>query len=58
MSTLHCPLCGLFFRYSSELDGHAREDHGPPGRLHVPPPAPRREQEPVPEQEPVLHLPW
>lgn len=22
-----CPLCGLRFRYASELDLHAREDH-------------------------------
>jgi hypothetical protein len=25
----HCPLCGLYFHYASELDLHAREDHAP-----------------------------
>lgn len=24
-----CPLCGLRFRYASELDGHARDEHQP-----------------------------
>jgi hypothetical protein len=28
----HCPLCGLYFHYASELDLHAREDHMP---VHV-----------------------
>jgi len=28
----HCPLCGLYFHYASELDFHAREDHMP---VHV-----------------------
>lgn len=51
MSTLHCPLCGLRFRYGSELDAHAREDHAPPPRLHVP--ASRRRE----TVEPVAHLP-
>lgn len=25
--TRHCPLCGLNFRYASELESHARDDH-------------------------------
>ena len=60
MSTLHCPLCGLRFRYGSEYDVHVREDHAPPPQLHCPPPKPRTEGEraPAPEHEPVLHLPW
>lgn len=29
MTTYHCPLCGLRFRWASELDGHARDDHAP-----------------------------
>jgi hypothetical protein len=41
MSTLHCPLCGLRFRYASELDEHAR-DHCPPAELHLPPHRERR----------------
>ena len=27
--TRHCPLCGLNFRYASELTDHARADHQP-----------------------------
>lgn len=41
--TLHCPLCGLYFHYASELDLHAREDHAPPPHLHRPAPHPRTE---------------
>lgn len=35
MSTVHCPLCGLRFRYASELDDHARE-HCVQRELHLP----------------------
>jgi hypothetical protein len=55
MTTLHCPLCGLRFRYGSELDTHARDDHGPQPLRHLPPPRPKDD---APEREPVLHLPW
>ncbi len=41
MSTLHCPLCDLRFRYSSEYAVHVREDHAPPAQLHRPPPRQR-----------------
>lgn len=68
MSTLHCPLCGLRFRFASELDGHVREDHAPPPHLNCPPPSEkaqreraereRVEREPVPEHERTLRLPW
>jgi len=27
--TRHCPLCGLNFRFTSELHDHARADHQP-----------------------------
>lgn len=27
--TRHCPLCGLNFRFASELVAHARDDHAP-----------------------------
>lgn len=63
MSTLHCPLCGLRFRYGSEYDVHVREDHAPPAHLHRPPPKQRAEADaagavPVPpDRGPVLHLP-
>ena len=35
MSTVHCPLCGLRFRYASELDDHAR-DHCVKPEVHLP----------------------
>lgn len=57
MSTLHCPLCGLRFRYGSELGAHAREDHAPPPTVPTSLPAPRPKEH-LPEREPVLHLPW
>ena len=55
MSTLHCPLCDLRFRYGSEFDVHVREEHAPPPRLHRPPPKQRTDDET--EHEPVLRLP-
>lgn len=36
MSTVHCPLCGLRFRFASELDEHARE-HCAVREVHLPP---------------------
>ncbi len=57
-TTLHCPLCGLRFRYGSEYDVHVREDHAPPARLHRPPPKQRADvAAPQSDQEPVLHRP-
>jgi hypothetical protein len=35
MGTVHCPLCGLRFRHSTELVQHAREDHAPPPAAEV-----------------------
>ncbi len=59
MSTLHCPLCDLRFRYGSEYDLHVREDHAPPAQLHRPPPRPRADDaRQRSAHEPVLHLPW
>ena len=43
MSTVHCPLCGLRFRYASELDAHARE-HCRSYELHLPLPRAKRPQ--------------
>jgi hypothetical protein len=30
--TVHCPLCGLRYAHTSELDVHVREEHAPPPR--------------------------
>jgi hypothetical protein len=49
MATLHCPLCGLRFRFASELDEHARE-HCVPHELHLPEPRPRRHPFGEPDQ--------
>lgn len=54
MSTLHCPLCGLRFKYGSELDAHAREEHGPQPLRHLPPPRPKDDAS---EPQPVSHRP-
>lgn len=65
MSTLHCPLCGLRFRYASELDEHARE-HCVPPEIHLPPHRERRvwgehphraHHDTGPEQEPGAQPP-
>ena len=37
MHTANCPLCGLRYRYASELAQHVREEHAPP-------PAPERHE--------------
>ena len=30
MGTVHCPLCGLRYRHTTELVQHARDEHAPP----------------------------
>ncbi len=37
MSTVQCPVCALRFRFQSELDTHAHEEHCPPPRVTLPP---------------------
>ena len=55
MSTLHCPLCGLRFRFASELDDHARE-HCVPQEMHLPPHRERRHWgEPAHHPAPAQH---
>ena len=60
MRTVQCPLCGLRFAHTTELDAHARDDHAPP------PAAERHEAIVVPAARAaracgpgeVLRLPW
>lgn len=49
MGTVHCPLCGLRFRHTTELYQHARDEHAPApapeARAHIPiPHRPRAEE--------------
>lgn len=63
MSTLQCPLCGLRFQHSTELEVHARDDHAPQRlqRLaHLAPPRPREDSDRAAyeHEQQVLRLPW
>ena len=42
MSYAQCPICALRFRYQSELEAHAHDDHCPPAQVTLPPHAERR----------------
>ncbi len=37
MSYAQCPICALRFRYQSELEAHAHDDHCLQGEVHLPP---------------------
>ncbi len=52
MSYAQCPICALRFRYQSELETHAHDDHCLPAQVQLPKPAER----PQTEQEPVSRL--
>ena len=53
MSYAQCPICALRFRFQSELEAHAHDDHCRPAEVHLPPHA---EREDTPEPEPVSRL--
>ncbi len=53
MSYAQCPICALRFRYQSELETHAHDDHCLPSDVKLPPHA---EREPAGEAEPVSRL--
>ena len=57
MSYAQCPICALRFRYQSELETHAHEDHCLPSDVTLPPhPEPRPAVEPQPTSR-LLRLP-
>ena len=43
MSYAQCPICALRFRYQSELEAHAHDDHCLPARVVLPPQPERTE---------------
>ena len=46
MSYAQCPICALRFRFQSELEAHARDDHCLPAQVSLPPhPEPRETQD-------------
>ena len=57
MSYAQCPVCALRFRFQSELEAHAHDDHCRPAEVHLPPHAEREEAaEPQPTSR-LLRLP-
>ena len=44
MSYAQCPICALRFRYQSELEAHAHDDHCLPSQVTLPPHAERPEK--------------
>jgi hypothetical protein len=53
VSYAQCPICALRFRYQSELEAHAHDDHCVPGEVHLPP---HTEREHAPEPQPTSKL--
>jgi hypothetical protein len=47
VSYAQCPICALRFRFQSELEAHAHDDHCLPSSVRLPP---HPEQRPSPEQ--------
>ncbi|MCW2615051.1 MAG: hypothetical protein JWN08_2045 [Frankiales bacterium] len=47
MSVVQCPVCALRFRFQSELEAHAHDDHCTRSEVHLPPHAEPRHEEPV-----------
>ena len=56
MSYAQCPICALRFRYQSELEAHAHDDHCLPPKVSLPPHTERRETEQQPTSR-LLRLP-
>ena len=56
MSYAQCPICALRFRYQSELEAHAHDDHCIPAQVTLPKHAERPEHEPEPVSK-LLRLP-
>jgi hypothetical protein len=57
VSYAQCPVCALRFRYQSELEAHAHDDHCRPSEVHLPPHVEREDTPaPVPTSR-LLRLP-
>ncbi len=48
MSFAQCPVCALRFRYQSELEAHAHDDHCLPPEVRLPPHPEQRKVEKEP----------
>lgn len=57
MSYAQCPICALRFRYQSELEAHAHEDHCPPTDVTLPHHAEHPETEQAQPTSRLLRLP-
>lgn len=53
VSYAQCPICALRFRYQSELEAHAHDDHCMPSDVRLPP---HPEQRETPEPQPTSRL--
>ena len=53
MSYAQCTICALRFRYQSELEAHAHEDHCLPSDVKLPP---HQEPQPAAEPQPTSRL--
>jgi hypothetical protein len=60
MRTVHCPLCGLRYTHTSELDLHVREDHCPEAEPEGHEAIVKHKAAAAQEGDPrrVLRLPW
>ncbi len=56
MSFAQCPICALRFRYQSELEAHAHDDHCLPVQISLPPHPEQRETPEEPTSR-LLRLP-
>jgi hypothetical protein len=57
VSYAQCPICALRFRFQSELEAHAHDDHCLPSDVKLPPhPEQRETAEPQPTSR-LLRLP-
>ena len=57
MSYAQCPICALRFRFQSELEAHAHDDHCLPSDVKLPPQPERRETPEPQATSRLLRLP-
>ena len=56
MSYAQCPICALRFRYQSELEAHAHDDHCRPPDVKLPPHQEHRERPEAEVAQPASRL--